>query len=133
MKKINLLKPFLLFSLLAVLMTLAACNNPVNPEPKKYTVWITRLTYNQFKDAFKMEFKDNGYDIQEFDAAQWNNISKSLTDNGKFMWTEDRITTWLLDNGFSKEQTPEIVQRITTIEHGILIFRTGDAVDYVIK
>ena len=80
-----------------------------------------------------MEFKDNGYDIQEFDAAQWNNISKSLTDNGKFMWTEDRITTWLLDNGFSKEQTPEIVQRITTIEHGILIFRTGDAVDYLIK
>lgn len=142
MKKITLVKPFWLFGCLALLLSLTACDNPVNnskdndsvnSEPKKYAIWLDRSTYDVFKTTFKRELQDSGFILHEFDTAGWNTVSKSLTDNGKYIWTESRIKLWLLDNKFSEQQSSEIARRIITIEHGLLIFRTGDTVDYLFK
>ena len=133
MKKINLLKPFLLFSLLAVLMTLAACNNPANPQTKRYTIWLGQSTYTKFEEIFNDTLDDRYFMWIEFDVAQWNTISKNLTDSGKYMWTESQIREWLKNEGLSDAQETRQIERLTTYEHGCIAKRNGNTVDYLIK
>lgn len=133
MKKINLLKPFLLFSLLAVLMTLAACNNPANPQTKRYAIWLGQSTYTKFEEIFNDTLDDRYFMWIEFDVAQWNTISKNLTDSGKYMWTESQIREWLKNEGLSDAQATRQIERLTTYEHGCIAKRNGNTVDYLIK
>jgi putative lipoprotein len=138
MKKINLLKPFLLFSLLAVLLTLAACNNPVgntssNSEPKKYTIWLDRSTYTQFKEVFKNRLEDGDFIQLEFNAEQWNAISKVLPDKDKDMWTESQIMKWLKSEEFGDTEATKQAKWLITHEHVCIVSRTGDIVSYLYK
>ena len=138
MKKINLLKPFLLFSLLAVLLTLAACNNPVgnnssNSETKKYDILLASSTYTQFKEVFNDTLDDNYFMWLKLSAAQWNTIPTRLTDSGKYMWTESQIREWLKNEGLSDAQATKQIGRLTTYEHGCIAKRNGNTVDYLIK
>ena len=130
MKKINLLKPFLLFSLLAVLMTLAACNNPVgnnssNSETKKYDILLASSTYTQFKEVFNDTLDDKYFMWLKLSAAQWNTIPTRLTDSGKYMWTESQIREWLKNEGLSDAQATKQIERLTTYEHGCIAKRNG--------
>ena len=138
MRKITLLKPFLLFSLLAVLLTLAACNTSVSNnspalEPKKYAIWLDQSSYTEFKKIFKTSLKDGFYMWQEFDVAQWDILSKSLTDKGKYMWTESNIRDWLKKEGLSDDQATQQVEWLTTHDHGFIAIRDDDTVDYLFK
>ena len=138
MKKITLLKPFLLFSLLAVLLTLAACNNLVsnnssNLEPKRYTIWLDQSTYTQFEEVFKLTLPDGYYMWKEFDVEEWNNLSKHLTDKGKYMWTESQIKGWLKTIGLNDAQATKQAKWLTTYEHGYIASRDRNTVVYLFK
>ena len=126
MKKINLLKPILLFSLLAVLLTLAACNNPANPPTK-------RSTYTQFEEDFKTRLEDGRFIQLEFNAEQWNAISKVLPDKDKDMWTESQIMKWLKSEEFGDTGATKQAKWLITHEHVCIVSRTGDIVSYLYK
>lgn len=133
MKKINLLKPILLFSLLAVLLTLAACNNPANPQTKRYTIWLSRSTYTQFEEDFKTRLKDGRFIQLEFNAEQWNAILKVLPDKDKDMWTESQIMKWLKSEEFGDTEATKQAKWLITHEHVCIVSRTGDIVSYLYK
>lgn len=144
MKKISLIKPFLLLSFMTISLSLAACNTPANNTPTqpeqetKYTVWINRSTYKDFKNAFKRPLDDGKYLYVEYPAENWQKVLNEITDKRsgwqQRSWTEQQIKDWFLDHGFDQQTTTErATWLIKEVEHGLIISRTDTTMYYLIK
>lgn len=140
MRKITVVGAILLLSCMAIICSLASCNNPVDnlankqsEQEQRYTVWNRYSTPDEFQKVFNTALNDGYFLTYEFDAAEWSKLSKTLTDNGKFMWTKAQITSWLLSQGLDQEQAAKALKVLTTIEHGCIASRHKDTVYYLLK
>ena len=69
----------------------------------------------------------------EITASQWNQISSSLTSEGRHSWTKSQIKDWLLGRGFGDSESTKESAWFATIDHGFIASRTGNIVYYILK
>jgi hypothetical protein len=70
------------------------------PPPITYTIWTDVISYSDFYSAFQATLNDGYYARIELQDAQWNQISPSLTNEGKHDWTEDQLYNYFIGRGF---------------------------------
>jgi len=68
----------------------------MEPDDPTYTVWTDVITYTEFYNAFQTTLNDGYYARIELLDAQWNQISPSLTNDGKHNWTEDQLYNYFM-------------------------------------
>ena len=69
----------------------------------------------------------------EFTPTQWNTISATLTNDGKYWWTKNQIKDWFLGRNFDEPTATKSSSWLTTIDHGFIASRTGTIVYYILK
>ena len=69
----------------------------------------------------------------DFTSAQWNQISGSLTSEGRHSWTKSQIKDWLLGRGFGDSESTKESAWFATIDHGFIASRTGNTVYLILK
>lgn len=121
-------KLFLLFAAVIMAIGLTSCEGG-----GKYTVWTDSGTYDEFQTAFQTTLKDGYYTRVEITSAQWTEISKGLTSNGKHRWSEAEIKKWLIGNGFGEYESTKESSWLVMVDHGLLATRTSNMVYLILK
>lgn len=115
-----------------VMLCLAACFQSCEKEPK-YTVWTDTATYAEFQTSWGTTLEDGYYKRAELPNAQWAEISKGLTNEGKHYWSEAEIKKWLIANYFGDTEASREAIWFTVIDHGFLVSRSGNLVYLILK
>jgi hypothetical protein len=111
-------------------ITLTSCS--MDSEPT-YTVWTDTVTYSEFTSAFKTTL-NNGYYVRlELTGELWNQIAPSLTNEGKYNWTESQIKNWFVGRGFGNTEANRETAWLMSINHGFLASREGSLVYMILK
>ena len=126
-------KGFVLLVIVAFCFTAISCSNPSTPSEETYTVWTDVSTYSTFQSSFNTTLNDGMYIRLEITASQWNQISSSLTSEGRHSWTKSQIKDWLLGRGFGDSESTKESAWFATIDHGLIASRTGNIVYYILK
>jgi hypothetical protein len=126
------MKKAFLAGLIVIIMVLAGCTQPTDSEPT-YAVWTDVWTYSDFSRAFNSTLSNNRYGKGTISAADFRNLTSSLPDNTKHDWTEDQIYDWLIGQGLYETDANREKSWLITTSHAILIVRTGNYVDIIIK
>lgn len=105
---------------------------PTIPQEKTYTVWTDSGSYSEFKESFG-ELNDGYYFSYEFKSDEWDSISSSLTNEGKYNWTESEINKWFIGRGFGSAEANKETSWLMTINHGFLASRSGSIVHMLLK
>ena len=129
-------KGFLLLVVVAFCFAAISCSNPSSsstPSEATYTVWTDLSTYSDFQTVFNTTLDDGLYLRLEFTSAQWNQISGSLTSEGRHSWTKSQIKDWLLGRGFGDSESTKESAWFATIDHGFIASRTGNTVYLILK
>jgi hypothetical protein len=108
---------------------LAGCDTDVDPT---YTVWTDVVSYSEYSSAFG-SLGDGYYIHYELSSSEWNAISSSLTNEGKFNWTEGEINKWFTGRGFGNSEANRETSWLMTINHGFIASRRGSIVDMLLK
>jgi hypothetical protein len=128
-------KIFLSVSLATMLvfgMLIVGCDNGTIPEAT-YTVWTDSGTYSEFTSAFQTTLNDGYYIHAEMSNSQFNQISASLTNEYKHVWTESQIYNWFIGRGFGNAEANQEKSWLITINHGFIASRSGSIVYMLIK
>lgn len=99
----------------------------------KYTVWTDTTTYSNFQSSFQTTLSDGYYVRIEISSDQWNEISKSLTSEGRHRWNEAEIKKWLIGNGFGEYEATKESSWLVMINHGFIVTRDGNLVYMILK
>ena len=129
-------KGFVLLVAVALCFAAISCSNPSSsstPSEETYTVWTDLSTYSDFQTVFKTTLNDGMYLRLEFTASQWNQMSGTLTSEGRHSWTKSQIKDWLLGRGFGDSESTKESAWFATIDHGFIASRTGNTVYYILK
>jgi hypothetical protein len=115
--------------LTAVLMTVCfqSCSDD------KYTVWTETGSYSAWIDSSQPAITDGYYKRLEITNDEWEQISKSLTNEGKHRWSEDEINKWFLGCGFGSSEATKETSWLVTINHGFVVMRDGYLVYMILK
>jgi len=97
-----------------------------------YTVWTGTQTYSSFSAQFGT-LNDGYYFSEELTDSEFNQISKSLSDNNKHSWTEEQIHDYLYKRGFGESEASNEAWWFISINHGWLCSRTGQTVYIIVK
>ncbi|SFI98331.1 hypothetical protein SAMN04487775_1102 [Treponema bryantii] len=127
------IKNFGLLAVVAFCFTILSCSNPSTPSEETYTVWTDVSTYSAFQSDFNTTLNDGMYVRLELTTSQWDQISSSLTSEGRHSWTKSQIKDWLLGRGFGDSESTKESAWFATIDHGFLASRTGNTVYYILK
>ena len=114
------------------LFTFNSCQNNANSEDT-YTVWTDLGTYSEFQSSFGTNLNDGMYVRLELTSTQQNQVSPSLTNEGRHTWTKNQIKDWFLGRGFGDYESTKESAWITTIDHGFIASRTGNIVYLILK
>jgi hypothetical protein len=106
---------------------------PAEPDEPTYTVWTDVTTYTEFNNAFQTTLNDGYYTRIELTDALWNQISPSLTNEGKHNWTEDQLYNYFIGRGFGQTEANQQKAWLLTIKHGFIASRTGSVVHLLLK
>lgn len=123
-------KLFPLFILLVTLFVSTSCS--MNTEPT-WTVYTDIGTYSEFKQAFGTTLDDGYYVRLEFSSSEWDAIKSSLPDECKHQWAKDQIVDWFIGRGFGNIEAEQEVAYLTTINHGLVVSRSGSTVYMIVK
>ena len=115
-----------------ILLAFNSCQNNSNSEDT-YTVWTDLGTYSEFQSNFGTTLNDGMYVRIELTSSQWNQVSPSLTNEGRHTWTKSQIKDWLLGRGFGNSESTKESAWMTTIDHGLIASRTGSTVYLILK
>ena len=115
--------------IIIMLIIITACSEP---EPT-YTVWTDTITYSEFTSSFGTTLNDGYYVRLEFTNAQWNQISPSLTSEGRYNWEESQIKNWFIGRGFGNSEANQETAWLLSINHGFIASRTGSLVYMILK
>ncbi|MBP3709513.1 MAG: hypothetical protein J6I73_03790 [Treponema sp.] len=118
--------------IVSVILAFSSCQNNVGSE-EVYTVWTDLETYSEFQSTFGRSLDDGMYIRLEFTSSQWNQISSSLTSEGRHSWTKSQIKDWFLGRGFGDYESTKESAWMTTIEHGFIASRTRNIVYFILK
>jgi len=102
------------------------------PSDPTYTVWTDTVSYTEFYNSFGT-LNDGYYVHLELTSSQWSQISPSLTNEGKYEWTEDQIKKWFIGRGFGNAEANQETAWLMTISHGFIASRTGSLVYMILK
>ena len=69
----------------------------------------------------------------EVSSDQWKEMSKSLTSEGRYRWSEEEIKKWLIGNGFGDSEARKESSWLTMVDHGFLVTRDGNLVYLILK
>ena len=111
-------------------MILIGCS--AEPDEPTYTVWTDSTSYSQFQSSFGT-LNDGYYFRYEFTSSEWSTISSSLTNEGKYNWTEDDIKKWFIGRGFGNSEANKETAWLMTINHGFIASRSGSIVYMLMK
>jgi hypothetical protein len=124
-------KQWTLVAIIAFLgIILTGCD--LEPDEPTYTVWTDLTSYSEFSSVFGT-LGDGYYFRYEFTSAEWNTMSKSLTNEGKHNWTESDIKNWFIGRGFGNSEANREVAWLKTINHGFIASRSGSIVYMILK
>lgn len=123
MKKNKLV--ILILSLFFV-MLFSSCN--MNFE-ETYTVWTDSGPYSEIEDSVNLD--DGHFIYLELTNSEFKSMPRS--DEFKHKWTTTRIKEWLIGRGFDDGQSTKMAFWFSTIDHGMLISRTGNVAYIMIK
>jgi hypothetical protein len=98
----------------------------MEPDDPTYTVWTDSAPASEFPGL------NDGYYIRyEFTTSEWNSIKSSLTNEGKYNWTESEIKKWFIGRGFGNSEANQETSWLITINHGMIVSRSG-AIAYIL-
>ncbi|MCL1931416.1 MAG: hypothetical protein FWF55_06335 [Treponema sp.] len=119
-------------AMLALGIILTGC--PQEPSDPTYTVWTDTVSHSEFSSAFGGLTLNNGMYIRyELTSSEWNSIKPSLTDEGKYNWTESEINKWFIGRGFGNSEANRETAWLMTISHGFIASRSGSLVYMLLK
>ncbi|MDR1868444.1 MAG: hypothetical protein LBQ82_00505 [Treponema sp.] len=105
---------------------------PEEPVEPTYTVWTDLTSYSEFYSVFGD--LDDGYYIRlELTNSQFNEMSPSLTNEYKHIWTEDQLYNWFIGRGFGSTEANREKAWLISINHGFIASRSGSIVYMLIK
>lgn len=123
-----------LICFISILFCFSSCNNA---EPvKKYSVWLVVESIEQFEAGWGERIEHNHWIKKEI--TDWEQANSFLTENastdGRHNLSLGEIQSWLLSKGFSDVKSVNAAGWLTQdVDHGLIAFRNGDSVYYVIK
>jgi len=98
----------------------------------EYTVWTGSKSYSEFAEQFAK--LDDGYFFHfELEGYEFDQISKSLSNNNKHSWTEKELQKWAVNRGFDSYTAEETISWLIKIYHGIIAVRNGSVVYILVK
>ncbi|MDR2941773.1 MAG: hypothetical protein LBV17_04180 [Treponema sp.] len=104
----------------------------IEPDEPTYTVWTDSVSYTEFYNAFGT-LNDGYYIRYEFTSYEWGKISQTLTNEGKYNWTESEIKNWFIGRGFGDYEANKEKAWLMTIGHGFIASRSGSIVYMILK
>jgi hypothetical protein len=104
----------------------------LEPDEPTYTIWTDSISYSEYYSVFGA-LTDGYYIRYEFTSSDWNEISPSLTDEGKYNWTENEIKKWFIGRGFGDNEANRETAWLMTINHGFIASRSGLRVELLLK
>jgi len=132
MKKLKFAGIIALIIIAFTALSLTGC--PTEPDaPPTYTVWTDVITYTEFSNTFQTTLTDGYYARMELPDAQWNQLSPSLTNEGKHNWTENQLYNYFIGRGFGSTEANQQKSWLLTIKHGFIASRTGSTVYLLLK
>ena len=129
-------RKIMLLTIAAFLLTVIGCSNPsIIQTEETYTVWTGSAPYSLIQSE-GLTLDDGCYWYIEFTKSQWNEYYNSIAvemDEYKHYWTKAQIKDYLTGRGFSNSEATKRSSWLTTIEHGLIIFRERSMVHMIIK
>ncbi|MDR1788181.1 MAG: hypothetical protein LBR16_07010 [Treponema sp.] len=118
-----------LLALAAAAASLAFAGCKMDEEPT-YTVWTGSALYADIS----ITMSDGYFTRMELTNAQFSEwVSSSELNEYKHNWTESQIYDWFIGRGFSSTIANQERAWLMTINHGIIISRSGSVVDFLLK
>ena len=114
-----------LFHLLAVVVLLITAISFQSCSDEKYTVWIVNETNTTLGDG--------NYIKVEITQANWEEMAKSLTSEGRHKWDEATIKKWFISYGFGDTEATRESSWLTIVDHGFVVVRNGNIVNMILK
>ena len=126
MKKIHFKFATLILYIVAIL-TMQSCSE------EKYTVWTDTAYYSDFVSQTNTTITDGYYIKIEIAKETWEEMAKSLTSEGRHKWDEATIKKWFISYGFGESEARKESSWLTIIDHGMVIKRTDNMVNLIVK
>jgi hypothetical protein len=98
----------------------------LEPDEPTYTVWTGSASQLP-------SLNDGKYVRLELTNSEFNQMSLSLTDDYKHIWTEDQIYNWFIGRGFGNYEARQETAWLITINHGLIASRSGSIVYMLVK
>ena len=122
-----------LFHLLTVVVLLIAAISFQSCSDEKYTVWTDTETYSQFVSETGATLGDGNYIKVEIAQANWEEMVKNLTSEGRHKWDETTIKKWFISYGFGETEATRESSWLTIVGHGFVVVRNGNIVNIILK
>ena len=140
MRKFN----FVAVLLVAVCLFFAGCQVDSDDDEDTYTVWTDSGSYSELEAEVNQSLSGTGksfslesgkYFRGELTEDAWNTLYSSVcsADYYKHEWTKDEIKDWFLGHYFGEEEANRETSWLTTVNHGILVSRTGNVAYMILK
>jgi hypothetical protein len=117
---------------MAMILTIILTSCPQEPSAPTYTVWTDTISYSEYYSLFG-SLNDGYYIRYELTSSEWNSIKPSLTNEGKYNWTESEIKKWFIGRGFGNSEANQETAWFMTISHGFIASRSGSLVYMFLK
>jgi hypothetical protein len=116
-------------------------------ETETYTVWTDTISHTEFNNTFLNMETDSeiyagtevswavpaGYFRRELTSSQFNEITPSLKNEDKHIWTEDQLYNWFIGRGYDNTQANREKAWFISINHGFIAGKNESIVYMLIK
>lgn len=124
MKKLYILQILILF---VIAIALQSCSD------EKYTVWTETDYYSEWLDAGGFTIQEGNYVKIDIASSNWEEMSKSLTNEGKHRWDEATIKKWLIGNGFGEYEATREAAWLSLVNHGMIVHHDNNMLHLIVK
>lgn len=118
---------FFLFAVVLMAIGFQSCSD------EKYTVWTETDYYSDWVNAGGTAISDGHYVKIEIASANWSEMSKSLTNEGKHRWDEATIKKWLIGNGFGEQEATREAAWLSLVNHGMILHHDNNMLHIIVK
>ena len=122
-----------LFHLLTIVILLITAISFQSCSDEKYTVWTETDYYSDWIKAGGEAISEGNYVKVEIASANWPEMSKSLTNEGKHRWDEATIKKWLIGNGFGEYEATKEAAWLSLVNHGIIVHHENNMIHMILK
>lgn len=122
-------KLFVLLTLIGLCFSFTSC---IMPE-ETYTVYTVSYTYSEYVNIYNDTLNDGMYWKSEISRDQWDSYELLLANQDYNEWTEKKIYKWLIGRNFGESEATKESSWLTTIDHGLIVSRSGNIVSMLFK